>query len=160
MSTCHHLRKKFSELPSLHLSWIFSGTWSSKTRIQTACSLYKKRSVLSFPLCKSLPIAMEEPTILPGFHSTPTLSGGFPASYDGLPKSTLPEARIAPENRHFQKERIVFQPSKFRYYMSFREGSPYMAIKMGYFFCPQKGRLLVPERGYQIIISVEVLKNH
>ena len=35
---------------------------------------------------------------------------------------TLPEPNIAPEDRPFQKE-VVFQPSIFRGYVSFREGS-------------------------------------
>ena len=35
---------------------------------------------------------------------------------------TLPETNIAPENRPSQKETIVFQPSIFRDYVSFREG--------------------------------------
>ena len=39
------------------------------------------------------------------------------------PPPTLPETNIAPENRHSQKETIVFQPSIFRCYVSFREGS-------------------------------------
>ena len=36
--------------------------------------------------------------------------------------STLPETSIAPEIRPSQKETIVFQPSIFRGYVSFREG--------------------------------------
>ena len=35
---------------------------------------------------------------------------------------TLPETNIAAENRPSQKETIVFQPSIFRGYVSFREG--------------------------------------
>ena len=38
-----------------------------------------------------------------------------------LPGGTLPETNIAPENRPSQKETIVFQPSIFRGYVSFRE---------------------------------------
>ena len=36
---------------------------------------------------------------------------------------TLPETNVAPENRPSQQERIVFPPSIFRGYVSFREGS-------------------------------------
>ena len=39
-------------------------------------------------------------------------------------RCTLPETNIAPETRPSQKERIVFQPSMFRCYVSF-EGSMY-----------------------------------
>ena len=35
---------------------------------------------------------------------------------------TLPKTNIAPENRASQKETLVFQPSIFRCYVSFREG--------------------------------------
>ena len=38
-------------------------------------------------------------------------------------KSTLPKTNMAPENRPSQKEGIVFQPSIFRCYVSFREGN-------------------------------------
>ncbi len=35
---------------------------------------------------------------------------------------TLPKANIAPEHRPSQRERIIFQPSIFRGYVSVREG--------------------------------------
>ena len=39
--------------------------------------------------------------------------------------ATLPQTNIAPENRPSQKETIVFQPSIFSCYVSFREGTSY-----------------------------------
>ena len=38
-------------------------------------------------------------------------------------QNTLPKTNIAPENTPSQKETIVFQPSIFRGYVSFREGT-------------------------------------
>ena len=39
----------------------------------------------------------------------------------------LPETNIAPENRPSQKETIVFQPSIFRCFDSFREGNHHIS---------------------------------
>ena len=42
-------------------------------------------------------------------------------------RGTLPETNIAPENRSSQKEILIFQPSIFRCYVSFREGRSKLA---------------------------------
>ena len=43
-------------------------------------------------------------------------------SLEGISNITLPETNIAPTRKLTQKETIVFQPSIFRCYVSFREG--------------------------------------
>ena len=45
-----------------------------------------------------------------------------------LDQPTLPRTNIAPEHMVFQKETIVFQPSIFRCYVSFREGNIFKQI--------------------------------
>ena len=64
---------------------------------------------------------------------------------------TLPETNIAPENRPSQKETIVFQPSIFRSYVRFGEGStPWklnIALKIG---LPKRERIVFQPSFFQL----------
>ncbi len=66
-----------------------------------------------------------------------------------FPEGTLPETNMTPENRPSQKETIVFQPSIFRDYVSFREGRSCEPL---FLVCFQVQTQVQPLKTYPVVI--------
>ncbi len=133
-STIETMRRYFQQfLEWLYLMIVYSNTFSKGSVLNSQffvpCFLETCSTSCQMSQADNCSFVGQVPKTLCG-----TCLDFIPLQESVASRYILPKTNIAPENRPSQKVSLVFQPSIFRCYVSFREGSRLVATLFLFFF--------------------------